>query len=135
MMRIVVLLLGVVVAGCAPQVSTVGAPRPEVLRDVEGYAIASCLTMQVQPYLKDQGDAWASVIVQRTKGSLDVLIGVAEQVKRETAKGNMAVIRDEIGPGKDKSLPVLYCGEIIDEPAVRAAIQKAVTELAPSHDR
>lgn len=64
-----------------------------------------------------------------------MLIGVAEQVKRETAKGNMAVIRDEIGPGKDKSLPMLYCGEIIDEPTVRAAIQKAVTELAPSHDR
>ena len=132
-MRIVLLLLGLAVAGCAARVNTIGAPRPEVLRDVEGYAIASCLTNQTQPYLKDQGDAWASVIVQRMKGSFDVLAGIAEHIKRENAKGEMAVIRDETGPGRDKTLPVLYCSEIIDRPSVRAAIQKAVAELNPSY--
>ena len=132
-MRVILLLLCLAVAGCSARVNTIGAPRPEVLRDVEGYAIASCLTNQAQPYLKDQGDAWASVIVQRMKGSLDVLAGIAEQVKRENAKGDMAVIRDEAGLGKDKTLPVLYCGEIIDRPSVRAAIQKAVGELNPSY--
>jgi hypothetical protein len=110
-----------------------GRSRPEVIRDAEGYAIASCLTYQAQPDLKAQGDAWASVIVQRMKGSLDALTGIAEQVKRESAKGNMAVIRDESGRGKDKELPVLYCSEMIDTPSVRAAIQKAVTELDPSY--
>ena len=54
-------------------------------------------------------------------------------MKREIAKGEMAVIRDEAGPGKDKILPVLYCGEIIDRPAVRAAIQKAGAALNPSY--
>jgi hypothetical protein len=132
-MRVVLFLLGLAVAGCADRVDTIGAPRPEVLRNVEGYAIASCLTNQAQPYLKDQGDAWASVIVQRMKGSLDVLAGIAEQVKRESAKGDMAVIRDETGPEMDKTLPVLYCGEIIDRPSVRTAIQKVVTELNPSY--
>ena len=133
-MRVVVLLLlGLAVVGCVAEVETIGAPRPEVLRDIEGYAIASCLTNQTQPYLKDQGDAWASVIVQRMKGSLDVLTSIAEQVKRENAKGEMAIIRDEAGPGKDKALPVLYCNEIIDRPSVRSAIQKAVATLNPSY--
>ncbi len=132
-MRVVLLLLGLTAVGCATRVGTIGAPRPEVLRDVEGYAIATCLVNQPQSYLKDQGDAWASVIVQRMKGNLDVFAGIAEHVKRENAKGGMAVIRDEAEAGKDKALPVLYCSEIIDSPSVRAAIQKAVTDLNPSY--
>jgi hypothetical protein len=133
MMRAVSLLLGLAVAGCTNSVDTPGSPRPAVLRDVEGYAIASCLTHQTQPYLKDQGDAWASVIVQRMKGNLDALADIAEQVKRESAGGDMAVIRNEAGPEKDKTLPLLYCGEMIDKPSIRAAIQKAVAELKPSY--
>ena len=77
-MRVVIFLLSAAVAGCSANAKTIGAPRPEVLRDVEGYAIASCLTNQTQPYLMDQGDAWASVIVQRMKGNLEVLAGIAE---------------------------------------------------------
>jgi hypothetical protein len=134
-MRTVLLLLGLVVAGCAGKVGTSGAPRPEVLRDIEGYAIASCLVNQPQPYLKDQGDAWASVIVQRMKGSPDVLAEIVEQVRLENKKGDMAVIRDETEPGKDKTLPVLYYSEIIDKPAVRTAIQQAVEALNPSYGR
>ena len=132
-MRIAMLLSALVVAGCTTKTDTIGSPRPAVVRDVEGYAIASCLINQSQPYLEDQGDAWASVIVQRMKGDLEVFAGVAEQVKLETAKGEMAVVRNEAEPGTDKALPVLYCSEIIDEPAVRAAIRKAVAALNPSY--
>ena len=132
-MRIAPLLLGLAVAGCATKVETIGSPRPEVVRDVEGYAIASCLVNQSQPYLHDQGDAWASVIVQRMNGDLEVFHGVAEQAKLETAKGEMAVVRNEAAPGSDKALPVLYCSEIIDKPAVRAAIQNVVAALNPSY--
>lgn len=131
--RVVLFLMGFVVAGCTATVDIIEATRPQVLRDVEGYAIASCLTQQSQPYLKDQGDAWASVIVEREKGSLDSMIGVAKQVKREIAKGNSAVIRVEVGPEEDRRLPALYCGEIVDVSAVRTAVQKAVTELDPSY--
>jgi hypothetical protein len=132
-MRIAVLLLGVAVAGCAPKVETIGAPRSEVVRDVEGYAIASCLVNQSEPYLEDQGDAWASVIVQRMKGDLEVFADLAEQVKLETAKGEMATIRNEAEPGSDKALPVLYCGEIIDKPPIRAAIQKVVEAVKATY--
>lgn len=133
MMRLAWFLFGLLVAGCTPPPDNLGALRPAVLRDVEGYAIASCMTMQDEPYLKDQGDAWASVIVQRMKGSLDALSGVAEQVRREQAKGDMAMIRNEAGPEPDKPLPLLYCGEIIDRPSVRAAIQQALGELRPAY--
>lgn len=132
-MRICMLLSALVVAGCTTKTDTTGSPRPEVVRDVEGYAIASCLVNQSQPYLADQGDAWASVIVQRMKGDLEVFASVAEQVKLETAKGEMAVVRSEAEPGTDKALPVLYCSEIIDKPDVRAAIQKAVAALNSSY--
>lgn len=135
MRLLILLLLGLAVIGCTARVATHDAPRPEVLRDVEGYAISVCLMNQTQSYLKDQGDAWASVIVQRMRGNLDILAGVAEQVKQENAKGEMAVIRSETGPGKDKTLPLLYCYEIIDRPSVRAAIQKAVAALKPSYER
>jgi hypothetical protein len=128
-MPVVLLLLGLVAGECANNGGAVGEPRLQVLRDVESYAIASCLVSQAQPYLKDQGDAWASAVVQRMKGDLDALAGITEQVKLENAKGEMAVVRDETGPGRDKTLPVLYCSEIIDRPAVRAAIQTAVATL------
>jgi hypothetical protein len=134
-MRIILLLLGLIVAGCAVRTETIGAPRSEVLRDVEGYAIASCLLNQTDPYLKDQGDAWASVIVQRMKGNFDDLAGIREEVKREIAKGRMAIIRNETGPEKDKAVPLLYCNEIIDRPKIRTAIQSAVAVLKPSYEK
>jgi len=133
-MRIALLLSALVAAGCTTK-TDIGSPRPVVVRDVESYAIASCLVNQSEPYLKDQGDAWASVIVQRMQGDLEVFAGLAEQVKLETAKGEMPVIPNEAEPGADKALPVLYCGEIIDKPAVRAAIQKAIAALDSSYPR
>lgn len=135
MKLVLLLLLCFAAAGCAPSSNSIGSPRPDVLRDVEGYAIASCLTYQTEPYLKDQGDAWASVIVQRMKGDLDALSNLAEQVKRENEAGKIAVIRDETQPEKGKTLPVLHCGEIIDRPVVRVAIQKAVADMSSAHER
>jgi len=87
--------------------------------------------------IKDPGDAWASVIVQRMHGDIEVLAGIAEQVQQENAKGangDVAVMRDETRPGQGKPLPVLHCGEVIDRPAVRAAIQKAIAALRPSYE-
>lgn len=133
MMRMVCIVWGLALVGCASSVNSAGAPRPAVQRDVEGYAIASCMTHQTDAFTKDQGDAWASVIVQRMKGDLDVLAGIAEQVKRENPADNVAVMRDELQPQKGKMLPVMHCGEMIDKPAVRAAIQKAVAALRPSY--
>lgn len=135
MMRMACIAWGLALAGCAPGMHTVGESRPAVQRDVEGYAIASCMTYQADAFTKDQGDAWASAIVQRMKGDLDALADIAEQVKRENAASGVAVMRDESDPQKGKVLPVMHCGEMIDRPAVRVAIQKAVAALRPSYGK
>lgn len=133
-MRAALLLLVPAIAGCTPDTNPAGGARTQVQRDVESYAIASCLTQQTEPYLKDQGDAWASVVVQRMHGDIEVLAGIAEQVQRENTNGDMAVMRDETRPRQGKPLPVLHCGEVIDRPAVRAAIQKAIAALRPFYE-
>jgi len=132
-MRIIAVLLISILTACATKSFTDDISRSQVLRDVEGYAIASCLAFQSNTYLKDQGDAWASVIIQRMKGSPDALAEIVEKVRYEIEQGNMAVIRDDVTPGQDKNLPVLFCGEIIDLPKVRSAIQKAIIVLEASY--
>tara|TARA_R110002167_G_scaffold329681_2_gene536358 strand:+ start:166 stop:540 length:375 start_codon:yes stop_codon:yes gene_type:complete len=97
-------------------------------KDIEGYAIASCFTYQESPYLKDQGDAWASVIVQRMKGSIDILPEIAEIIKDEVNKGEMVVVQSESINAQDKTLPVLYCNEIIYKPHVQSALKKLQTK-------
>jgi hypothetical protein len=117
-------------------VSAANAAGPGVAqRDAEGYAIASCLIAMKEPYLKEQGDGWGSVIVQRSKLGLEALNAVAAVVKTEVSKGNMAVTRVETEPEKDLALPVMYCNEIIHTPAVRAAIKEAVKKFAVAQQR
>lgn len=75
-MRRTVVPLALMVSAFFP--FTTAQARSAVQRDVEGYAIATCLTKQSDPTLKDQGDAWASVIVQRAHGDLEPLHAVQE---------------------------------------------------------
>lgn len=120
---------------CAATPVAATAGRDAARRDVESYAIASCLTYQQQPFLKDQGDGWASAIIQRSKGALDDFTTVAEAVKAEVARGNMVVIRVETGPEHEKALPVAYCFEILHTPSVHAAIDNAMKSLADAYKR
>ena len=57
----------------------------------EGYAIATCLSGQGQPYLKDQGDRWGAVVIQRGEGPLAVYRRIGDVVKAELHKGGMVV--------------------------------------------
>lgn len=123
----------VVLTACSTIIPISAGAHEAARQDVEAYAIASCLTYQSQPYLKDQGDGWASVIVQRSKGNFQVFTAVAAAVKKEMSKGNMAVIRNETGPARDKALPIEYCFEIPNSPAVHAAIKQAVKKLEKSY--
>lgn len=122
-------------SGCLTSIPANVYAQDKVRRDVESYAIASCLVYQKEPYLKDQGDGWASAVVQRSKGDIAALTAVAAAVKTEVAKGNMAVIRSETDKSPDKALPVAYCVEIIDTPSVHSAVEKAVKTLAGSYKR
>ena len=124
-MRIFILLAFILV-GCGAKTDGEKSAQEALLRNLEGYTIAACLTFQTNPYLKDQGDAWASVIIQRMQGSPEILLDIVEKVRVEVDKGNTAVIRDEASPQKDKALPILFCNEIIYQTEVRAAIQKTM---------
>ncbi|MEA1674150.1 MULTISPECIES: hypothetical protein [Nitrospirillum] len=105
------------------------AGRSEAQRDVEGYAVATCLVAQDQPYLKEQGYGWGETIVQGRGRDPVMLAPVRAAVTAALAKGDMPVARDEGNPQQGKALPVLYCGEIIDKPGVRAAITKVLAKL------
>ena len=127
------LLMSLIFTGHADagRVNTVGAPRSEALRNVEGYAIASCLAYQSQPYLQDQAGNWGSLIIQRGQEPLEIWSVILEAVKRSVAKAPMTVIKNDVNPEMVNLLPILYCSEIIDQPAVRTAIQKTVARLKP----
>lgn len=126
----VAILLGVGACSASPALSVVHDP---VTRDVEGYAIATCLIAQDSAYLKDQGDGWASNIVQRGSGDVEMLAPLAAAVRAEAASGIMSMARNEAAPMTPKPLPVQYCAEIIDTPRVRQAITQAMRQLAPAY--
>jgi hypothetical protein len=127
MMRTALLLAALATCGCTENDrKTASAVRQEALRDIESYAVGSCLAYQNHPYLKDQGDAWASAIIQRSQVNLDVFGRISSRIEAENKKGDMVVVRSETQPSGDLELPLLYCHQIIDQPAVRAEINKAV---------
>lgn len=109
--------------------------RTDLQRDVEGYASAACLSRQPQPFLRAQGDAWASTIVQRGRGGIAPLRVVADSVAAEVKRAPVATIRDEEHPMQPMAVPVLFCAEIIDRPRVRAAIDLAVGRLGNAYAR
>ncbi len=111
------------------------SPRSPVLRDVQGYAVATCLARQDNPVLKEQGQGWAQTVVERGHGDPAALRAVEQAVKATLAKGGVAVMRTDGPTPGDHALPVLTCGEIVDQPAVRVAVDKAVAKLSASYRR
>ena len=111
------------------------AGRSPALRDAEGYAIATCLSGQSQPYLKAQGEGWGSVVIQRGAGDVSVYRRISNAVKAEMRKADMMVVHLDAEPPRDEAVPVVYCGEIIDRPVVRHAIDRALVQLAPDYRR
>lgn len=108
------------------------APRSQLQQDVEGYAVATCLTGLDDAALKDQGDGWASIIVQRGFGNVEDWQTLVEAVKTATGKTSMAVIKGE--SISSKPMPVFYCSEIVDEPEVRKVIDETLEKMKPAYD-
>ncbi len=109
--------------------------RSDVQRDVEGYAVASCLMKQSEAYLRDQGALWADAIVQRSHGDIEAFRGVADAVAAAVARKPVPFARREGDPMHSAPVPVPFCAEIIDDPPVRAAIDQAVKKLTPAYRR
>jgi hypothetical protein len=97
--------------------------------------VASCLIKQKEPLLKDQWALWADGIVQRSHGDIEDFRSVAEAVVADVAQRPMPQARRESDPMHAAPIPVPFCAEIIDDPPVRAAIDKAIKKLTPAYRR
>lgn len=102
-------------------------------RDLAAYASASCLTLQDNAYLRDQGQRWASAVIQRGGGAIEPWTAVADAVAAELRRSGVAEGQPETPSAPGVPLPVLTCGEIAAAPAVAAAITAARTALAPAY--
>jgi hypothetical protein len=134
MMRLLMLPV-LAFAGQAVMEPALAASRAPVTRDVEGYAVATCLARQLDPALKAQGEGWASAIVQRGRGDVTLLRPVQHAVEAQVARGDMPVVRQDGPAASDLTLSIMFCGEIVDRPAVRAAITRAAVRLGPAYRR
>ena len=132
-MRYPFVLIALILNGCASSIITTESSESTVLGDVSDYALASCYAFQDEPYLKDQGDAWASVIIQRMKGDPSRLLSLVEVIKQQIDKKSMAVMRSELEPEQDKRLPVLYCNDIVHSTEVEAEIIDSSRKLESAY--
>jgi len=107
--------------------------RTPLQRDVEGYAVAACLTRQSPAYLKQQGEGWAQIIIERGHGRPEPLDALNRVVRAEAGRAPPYVDRDEADPTKGSPMPVAFCAELIDRPRVKAAIARTAAALAPAY--
>lgn len=106
-----------------------GAPA----RDVEGYAVATCLARQSDPMLRRQGQGWASAIVQRGRGDPALMKPVEQAVDATLEVSRVPVVREDGPQPTELELTIMYCGELIDHPTVRRAIARAIGRLTPAY--
>jgi hypothetical protein len=101
------------------------AQRATLARHAEHYALASCLTEQAEPYLKEQGYGLGAIVDNRAGGAADRFAGVRTAVAAELKRRPMAVIRGDGPVGAEKRMPIAHCVDVVDAPGVRAAIGRA----------
>ncbi len=73
--------------------------------------------------------------MQRSHGDIDDFRSVADAVDADLAHTPMAMARRESAPMDAAPVPLPFCAEIMDDPPVRAAIDKAIKKLTPAYRR
>lgn len=110
------------------------APRAALERDLEGYAVASCLAAQKDETLRTQGEGWARMIVMgRAKGDFEKWRPLGDAVRSALNPADVPLLKPERAIDPAPELPLAYCGEIIDKPRVRVAIDMARRRLAADY--
>jgi hypothetical protein len=121
----------VLLTSCGGHAAPVGVDGPSPLHDdLVGYAMASCLAIQPNDYLKDQGQRWAGAIMQDAHGPVEAWAPVATAVKAELGRSGIARGQGDGPTAAAVPLPVMTCGRIATTPAVRQAIAVAAKALA-----
>ncbi|WP_054158930.1 hypothetical protein [Rhizobium sp. AAP43] len=116
-------------AALAP-LSALAAPRDAVTRDVQGYAIAVCLDRQENEVLKEQGNGWAAIIVERGKGDIEDWAPLRNAVEAALAEATVPVVRGDSG---EHPMPLFQCAELIDDPIVAAEIDATIAKMKPAY--
>ena len=102
------------------------APPRAIDRDLRDYAISACLTKQAtSPYLREQGYALGSILMERTHGAItawrSVDVAVTALLSRQPA---LTVHVDGPVNASDRPAPLAQCLAILDAPPVRAAMAR-----------
>jgi hypothetical protein len=119
----------IVIATCGTPLTDALA-RPQLDRDLSGYAIASCMIASGDAVLSEQGEGWSGAIVQRSRGPIETFQVITSAVKAEIKISGFAVgHRDGPVNSGSSTLFMLTCGEIIDRPRVADAMAKARMRL------
>jgi hypothetical protein len=120
--------------------------RSDVQRDVEGYAISSCLmnlkqkvgiiSAQDTAFLNQQGQHGVNIIIQRGEGDVETLFMVGRLVQATMATMPVTQVQGD-GPMDERShhAAIFYCAEIIDVPKVRASIDTAIAKLRSAYKK
>jgi len=117
----------------APSAVPAQTPRTALERDLDGFVMASCLAKAENPALKEQGDAWAGAVVQRSHGDFEIFKTLGKVVADELALTGFGVAHRDGPAALDLPLPALTCAEMRDRPAVRRALQAARAKLSPAY--
>jgi len=104
--------------------------RSALDRDLDDYAISTCLLETDNTALKEQGGRWAGAIVQRSHGPIEAFSLIADAVRAEIKEKGFAQGHDD-GPIASGAIamPMLTCGEMTDQPKVAHAMSKAKAAL------
>jgi hypothetical protein len=108
-------------------------PHSVLDRDIEGYVMATCLAQVDDASLKEQGNAWAGAIAQRSHGDFEKFLPLASAVKEELAKTGVGVAHRDGPVGNELSMPVQTCAEIEDRPAIQRAMATVRSNLRRSY--
>lgn len=125
----------IVVASCGLPMSSAVA-RSELDRDLDGYAIASCMIASHSPVLIEQGHGWAGAIVQRSHGPIKIFQQIASAVNQEIRVSGFALgHRDGPVQSSRLNLFMVTCGEIVDNRRVAIAIARARVSLVRYYNK
>lgn len=121
-------------AGCSGESRPVKAEtKPTARDDLVQYATASCFAFQQNDYLKNQGERWASAILQNAHGPVEKWTPVADAVKNALARSGVAQGQGEGPQAPTVPLPVMTCGQIATTPAVSFSIDTAAKALSKDY--
>ncbi len=126
--------LAILLTACGGRAAAPISDAPAALHDdLVAYATASCLILQDNSYLQDQGQRWAGAIMQNAHGGVEKWAPVAAAVKAQFATSGVAQGQGEGPQAPTVPLPVMTCGRIASTPVVRKAIDGAAKSLAADY--